>query len=51
MKMLRRMSIGRLITATDMTASSTDAQVQPWIAQLQAFLATDGTGNYVMNSC
>jgi hypothetical protein len=51
MKMLRRVSIGRLITATDMTARSADAQVQPWIAQLQAFFTPEGMGNDVVNSC
>jgi hypothetical protein len=51
MKMLRRVSIGRLITATDMTAGSADAQVQPWIAQLQAFFTPEGMGNDIVNSC
>ena len=50
MKMLRRVAVGRLITATDMTAGSADAQMQPWIAQLQAFFAPKGTGNDVANS-
>jgi hypothetical protein len=51
MKMLRRVPIGRLITATDMAAGSADAQVQPWVAQLQAFLTPEGIGNDIMNSC
>lgn len=34
-----------------MTASSADAQVQPWIAQLQAFLTPEGMGNDIVNSC
>lgn len=34
-----------------MTASSADAQVQPWIAQLQAFFTPEGMGNDVVNSC
>ena len=38
------------ITATDMTAGSADAQMQPWIAQLQAFFAPESTGNDVANS-
>jgi hypothetical protein len=50
MKMLRRVAVGRLITATDMTAGSADAQMQPWIAQSQAFFAPKGTGNDVANS-
>jgi hypothetical protein len=33
MKMLRRVPIGRLITAADMTAGSADTQMQPWIAE------------------
>jgi hypothetical protein len=49
MKMLRRVAVGRLITATDMTASAADAQMQPRIAQLQAFFAPEGTGNNVAN--
>ena len=50
MKMLRRVAVGRLIAATDMTAGSADAQMQPWIVQLQAFFAPKGTGNNVANS-
>jgi hypothetical protein len=50
MKMLRCVAVGRLITATDMTAGSADAQMQPRIAQLQAFFAPKGTGNNVANS-
>jgi hypothetical protein len=50
MKMLRRMPVGRLIAATDMTAGPADAQMQPWIAQLQAFFAPQGIGNNVANS-
>jgi hypothetical protein len=50
MEMLRRVPVGRLITATDMTAGSADAQMQPWIAQLQAFFAPKGAGNNVANS-
>jgi hypothetical protein len=51
MKMLRRVPIGRLITATDVTAGSADAQVQPWVAELQAFFTAKGIGNNVVNSC
>ena len=51
MKMLRRVSIGRLITATDVTAGSADTQVQPWVAQLQALFTPKRMGNDVMNSC
>lgn len=50
MEMLRRVPVRRLITATDMTAGSADAQMQPWIAQLQAFFAPKGAGNNVPNS-
>ena len=51
MKMLRRVAVGRLIAATDMTAGSADAQVQPWVAQLQAFFTSKRIGKDVMNSC
>ncbi|MFT5550882.1 MAG: hypothetical protein ACI9P3_000278 [Bradyrhizobium sp.] len=33
-----------------MTASSADAQVQPWIAQLQAFFTPKRMGNNIVNS-
>jgi hypothetical protein len=32
MKMLRGVAVGRLVAATNMTAGSADAQMQPWIA-------------------
>jgi hypothetical protein len=51
MKMLGRVPVGRLITATDMTAGSADAQMEPWVAQLQAFLTPERIGNDVTNSC
>jgi hypothetical protein len=47
MEMLRREPVGGLITATDMTTGSADAQMQPWLAQLQAFFAPKSTGNDV----
>jgi hypothetical protein len=50
MKMLGRVAVGRLITATDMTAGSANAQMQPWIAQLQAFFPPGSAGNNVVNS-
>lgn len=51
MEMLRRVPVGRLITAPDMTAGSADAQMQPWIAQRKALFAPKGTWNNIVNSC
>jgi hypothetical protein len=50
MKMLGGVAVGRLIAATDMSAGPANAQMQPWIAQLQAFFAPKSTGNDVANS-
>jgi hypothetical protein len=36
-KMFCGMSVGRLIAATDMTATAADTQMQPGVAQFQAF--------------
>jgi hypothetical protein len=33
--------VGRIVTATDMTAGAADPQMQPHAAALQAFLATE----------
>jgi hypothetical protein len=44
MEMGRRVLVGRLIAASDVTAGSTDAKMQPPGTGLQTFLATTGAG-------
>ena len=46
-KMFRSVPVGRLITAADMTTGATDAQMQPRIAQFQAFLTPESARNDV----
>jgi hypothetical protein len=46
-KMLRGVSIWRLIAATDVAASAADAQMQPGIAQFQALLAPRSARNNI----
>ena len=49
-KMFRSVPVGRLITAADMTTGATDAQMQPRIAQFQAFLTPESARNDVADS-
>ena len=46
-KMPGGVSIGRLIAATDMTTATADTQVQPGIAQFQAFFTAQSARNDV----
>ena len=48
-KMLGRVPIGRFIAAADMSASPADAQMYPWRARLQAFLAAKCARNNISN--
>src|ERR1700733_7401128 len=40
-EMLGGMLVGRIVAAADMTATAADAQMQPYAAALQAFLAAE----------
>jgi hypothetical protein len=45
------MSIWRLVAATNMAAGAADTQVQPGVAQSQAFFATRRARNNVADAC
>jgi hypothetical protein len=46
-KMFCRVPIWRLVAATNMTTAAADAQMQPCVAQFQAFFTPKGTRNNV----
>ena len=50
-KMFCSVPIRRLIAATDMATRAADTQMQPGIAQFQAFLTPQRTRHNVPNSC
>jgi len=44
------MPVRRIVAATDVPATAASPQVDPIAADLQAFLATRGAGNYVLDA-
>src|SRR5664279_927692 len=49
-EMLRRVLVGRIVAAADMTAAAADPQMQPYAAVLQAFLAAERARRDVANA-
>jgi hypothetical protein len=48
--MFRRVPVGRVVAAANMTARTADPKVDPTIARLQAFLAAERAWRYIMNA-